>query len=218
MKSIMKFDKTKDAAVDVVEGAVDLLASSFLHGILASDVVKAIPGVKVTLAMVEGVNNIRSFYLLKKLDAFLDVMSTVSEEKRKEMVDKLQSSKFCDHVGMILLEKLERSEAQKKPRMIGLVFKALANEVCNVNEFDMLTNVIERLPLSSINYLSEFSSSTQPDELKKIPEYVRQSFMVSGLAYGSALLSGGFDFNPNALCHLLVRILDESSFDELSEK
>jgi hypothetical protein len=136
---------------------------------------------------------------------FLEELSAINQVQRQAMINKLTESGYCEDVGETILEMLDRSDVNQKPKMIGLVFKALIEEKCTVDELYAMVATIEHLSLPALQRLPDFAKTSSMEQVNQlIPEYMQQLYMANGVARSAALLGSGFAINPNEFCQLLV--------------
>ncbi len=129
-----------DISKDLVESSID----SFL----SDGILKEIPIVKSILGIIKVSSNISEYLFLKKIISFLNEIKEIDPKKRKEEIDKIDSSeRYRIKVGEKLLYILDRSDDYEKAEYIAKLFVALLEEKISYDDFIRGSNAINTLSI-----------------------------------------------------------------------
>lgn len=158
---MIKRNNLDDLSVDVIDGlcsskltdlSVDL-AEITLDAIINNEVLKSIPVVKSLLAIIETTQNISNYLFLKKIVVFLSNIKKVSARKRKEMINKIDSSKeYKVKVGETLLNLLDKCDSTEKAAYLGTWFAAFLKGKISYGLFLNGAHIINNVFLHDFEY------------------------------------------------------------------
>lgn len=132
-------------SVDLTEFTLDQLVD---EGVL-----EGIPIIRSIYQVGKTAIRIRDMLFLKKIIYFLAEIKEVPKEKRKQMVDVINSSeKYRTKVGEKLLFIIDRCEDHEKAAIIAKLFKAFINEKIDYNDFLRLANIIDRIMIEDLDW------------------------------------------------------------------
>ena len=186
-------------------------AETGLDTILLDGVLKEIPFVNSLVAVTEVGLALSDRILVNKLLKFIVELSDVSNETRREMIDRLENDiLFEQKVGEHILELLERIEGHRKPQMFARVFSAYASKKIDSTTLLRLNYAIERLPTSEIQHVRPFYNRSKETPFLA-DEYTSQALVTSGLPKINAGTGGVFHQNTE-LCNIFLDLeLDQTS-------
>lgn len=124
------------------------VAEVSLDALLESDgLARDLPVVGALVGLWNVGTEVRNRLLAEKIVRFLEQLSSLEQEERDTMIQKLdQDAGFRNRVGERLLEILDRVTVDKQPEMIGKVFAAFARGEVSELELKRLVVAIERVP------------------------------------------------------------------------
>src|SRR5690242_13937745 len=97
-------------------------AQRALEVITGSDVLKAIPVVKLAVVAIQAALSVRDEILLKKLETCLTALADVPAEDRRLMLTDIEASpRYRRRVGEHIVELLDRMDSHRKPATVGEV-------------------------------------------------------------------------------------------------
>jgi hypothetical protein len=113
---------------------------------------------------------IRDGLLTQKLAAFLAGVSSVSREKREEMLSLLEAESRPERIGELLFAHLDRFESAEKARLLAKAFRLMAEGVINADEFLRVGLVLENLPRRDLSTIASWRTTdpnAQVDRIKR---------------------------------------------------
>ena len=124
-----------------------------LDSILKNEALKSIPVVKSLLAIIETTQNISNYLFLKKIVVFLSNIKKVSAKKRKEMINKIDTSKeYKVKVGETLLNLLDKCDSTEKAAYLGTWFTAFLKGKISYGMFLNGAHIINNVYLHDLEY------------------------------------------------------------------
>lgn len=172
---------------------------------LSEGLLRDLPFVGTLVAIGRVGFNINDRLLIRKLVLFLGPLDKVPPQKRREMVERLESDpKYGRKVGEHLIELLDRIESHRKPQMVAAVFRAYAEGAIDAVMLHRLNYAIERLPSADVGAVREFRDQT-PNERTKLSVVTLQSLMNAGLANAVSGF-GSLVYEPNEVCEGFLQL------------
>jgi hypothetical protein len=129
-------DALNDSAAEIGERAVAILTES--------EILERIPVLKLGVAAARIVESIRGQALLKKLDAFVRGLNSVTREQRAEMISRpSEDQEYSETVGEYLIEYIDRLTGRRKALMSAAAFAEFARREIDRPMFYSLTHAVE---------------------------------------------------------------------------
>lgn len=162
-KSIEKTvqDGLESATMDLTIDYAELALDSFLD----NGIIKEIPIVKSVVGVIRGGMKIREIHFAKKLLTFLKEFHSakLEESKRVEFQKKFKSdNKYRNSVVEQIMILNERVLDIEKSKILANLFASHLNDKFNWQAFLSLAHCVERLNLTTIDYLDEIAKEETP--------------------------------------------------------
>lgn len=159
-----------DISKDLVEASIDSL--------LADGILKEVPIVKSIIGIVKVSSNISEYLFLKKIISFLNEIKEIDPKKRKEEIDKIDSSeKYRIKVGEKLLYILDRSDDHEKAEYIAKLFVALLERQISYDDFIRGSNAINTLSIPDFKLFLSYDKNKDTIYLEDASLFVAVGFM-----------------------------------------
>ena len=132
--------------------------------------------------------SVRDILLFKKLGKFLWSLRDIPQEKRIELIQKLEKDSHCkSDIGAKIMLLLERADDFEKPKMIANAFKAYLNDELSYNQLQKINFAIDHLFVDDIEEFRLFYRN--PEHL--MDESSHQNIALCGFAYLIQVMGGG---------------------------
>ncbi|PIQ68263.1 MAG: hypothetical protein COV91_05030 [Candidatus Taylorbacteria bacterium CG11_big_fil_rev_8_21_14_0_20_46_11] len=175
------------------------LAEIGIDSILNQGLLKEIPIVSTIANLSKVGANIHDRLFLKKVLSFLNQMKSVSVDKRKEMIDKIDSSsKYRIKVGEKLLYIIDSCEDYEISELVSIVFKSYIQEKISYDDFLKVSTILSKINKSDFDWF--------------VAERKNHSFDLDDV--GDLISSGLFELHYEKVS---VSVEDESDYDLLQE-
>lgn len=153
LENSLKKDNLKNLMLGVGEVGLD--------SIMEIGVWRDIPILSTLLSSIKSIENVRDALFAKKLISFLTELSEIPIEKRKEMIESIESSgDYQLNVGEKLIYIIERSEDHFSSKIIAVFFAAFIDEQITYDQFLRISRIIDNM------YINDFLSFA--DELSTL--------------------------------------------------
>jgi len=96
---------------------------------------------------------------LRKMLLFLSESSKLSDEARKDIIEKLDDEDYQAESGEKLIAIIDKLETGSKSILLGRALALFGNKIINKDEFWRVSFIIERLPMSDIIALKEWKET-----------------------------------------------------------
>lgn len=127
-----------DSLIELSEYSID--------EIVKNDTIKQIPIIKTLFAVIQTGLNIRDRLFLKKIAVFLAGISHIPEDKRQEMIDKIDNSKkYRIRVGEKLLYILDNCDDYINAENIAKLFSAMISGEISYEEYLGTSRIVSRI-------------------------------------------------------------------------
>ena len=121
------------------------LAESLTDSMLDDSLAKEIPIIGTVVGIYKTAIGIRERLFLKKVIYFIAELGSISKDKRKKLITKIDSSKkYRTKVGEKLLYIIDKCEDHEKVKLISRLFLAFLKEEINYSEFLRSASIIDR--------------------------------------------------------------------------
>ena len=186
----------------VIQNAGEIGIDSFLDDGLW----KSIPILGTILAIGKTWGNVRDYLFAKKMFAFLQSISSLSERDRQKLIHRLDADeKFSNYAGEQIIELLSRIDSERKAVLAATALKLYAREEIDSVQLQRINYAIDRFMLCDTEEFRSFCSKTG---VKTDANPAKANFINSGLAYvPSGWGAGGVAQTETA--PLFLRVLEE---------
>jgi hypothetical protein len=175
VKNSLRSSELQSAGKDLFEVALD---STLQEGVL-----KDVPVFGTVVGLIRAAGSVRDAFLIHKMHRFLSSLSTLSDQERKDMVNRLDGDAvFRGRVGEGVIEIIDRLEATRKPEMLAKIFGAFAVGRISPLELHRLIYAVERIPVHEIDSVREYLAST-PLARDTMNQESLQALIAAGLAF-----------------------------------
>ena len=200
----MNSDETQNRATDALNDSAAELGEQAVAILTDMEVLAHIPVLKLGVAAVRIAESIRGQALLKKIDAFVRGMDSVTREQRVEMILRLSEDReYSETVGEYLVEYLDRINGRRKALMSAAAFTAFARREIDRPMLYSLNHAVEMvLP----NYLGCARNLVEEGPFFRADHYLKddpmknrayrpgvaslQALAAAGLVYSQAVFDG----------------------------
>lgn len=132
------------------------LSELVLDRLLDDGLVKDIPIVGTIFSAGKAIVGIKDRLFLKKVIYFISELSEISQSKRKEMIERINTSgDYKLKVGEKLLFIIERCEDHEKAAIIAKMFAAFIKEQITYEEFLRAASIIDRVMQNDLLWVLE---------------------------------------------------------------
>lgn len=133
----------EDKLIDIFTDYSEIVIDNLFDG--DNEILKEIPLVKSINSIIQFKNSLDEKIFIKKITKFLYSLKEIPQEKKFEMISKVDNSEvYKQKVGEKLLEILNRIESDLKPTIVGNLFKAFVEEEISYETFLRLSFIVEK--------------------------------------------------------------------------
>lgn len=167
------------------------LAEFFADGVdLLLDVAECIPAVGLSLKAAQTYRRISDRLYIRKVEGFLNEISKVTPQQRKDFYDREESSGQTERFGEAVILILDKLDEMRKPPIIGRLMAAyMRGEITREQAF-RLSAAVNRAFYDDLLYLTKFVEGVQGEM-----EPAADSLFALGLLSNRGLVAGTIDFN-----------------------
>ncbi|WP_405210564.1 hypothetical protein [Dokdonia sp. Asnod2-E02] len=116
---------------------------------------------------------------LRKMLLFLSESSKLSDEARKDIIEKLDEEDYQAESGEKLIAIIDKLETGSKSILLGRALALFGNKIINKDEFWRVSFIIERLPMSDIIALKEWKET----DLNKVFDIRKHLYLSVGIGW-----------------------------------
>ena len=200
----MNSDEREHRATDALNDPAGELGEQAMAILTDMEVLAHIPVLKQGVAAARIIDSIRGQALLKKLDAFVRGLDSVTRAQRVDMISRLSEDReYSETVGEHLIEYLDRIDGRRKALMSAAVFAAFAQREIDRPMLYSLNHAVEIVMLnylrSARNLVEEGPFFSAEGYLKEDPTKNRayrpriaslQALAAAGLVYSQGVFDG----------------------------
>jgi hypothetical protein len=177
--------------------------------LLDSGLFKDIPVLSTMLSIGKTCGNIRDYFFAKKMLTFLQSISSLSENERQKLVDRLDADeKFGKYAGEQIIELLSRIDSERKAILVATALKLYTREEIDFLQLQRINCAIDRFILDDKNEFFFFCGENGSKEASDA-DPASANFINAGLTSIAAGWGGGVTIYPNETAHLFLRVLEE---------
>lgn len=163
-----------------LDGLIELSEYS-IDEIIKNDTIKQIPVIKTLFAVIQTGLNIRDRLFLKKITVFLAGISHIPEDKRQEMINKIDNSKkYRIRVGEKLLYILDNCDDCINAENVAKLFSAMISGEISYEEYLGASRIVSRVSADELKLFID--SHYEPPALS----YEAISLLHTGLVFVDA--------------------------------
>ena len=145
---------------DLTKVSAGILESIIDEGLLEDGILKEIPILGSIIGLGKTVSSVKDYLFAKKIVGFLSGVANISQEKRNEIISKIDSDpNYKQTVGSKLLYIIDNSQDHLSSSLIAKLFVAFLNEELTYKEFCKAS-----LILNNIDYFDLQEFLEIPDE------------------------------------------------------
>ncbi|MGX9727472.1 MAG: hypothetical protein ACTFAK_09185 [Candidatus Electronema sp. VV] len=174
--------------------------------LLDNGVLKDVPILSTILAIGKTWGNARDYIFAKKMIAFLQSISSLSEKERQQLIHRLDADeKFGKYAGEQIIDLLSRIDSERKAILLATALKFYAREEIDSLQLQRINYAIDRFILCDIE---EFRAFCNVSGINTTANPAPANFINAGLAYvPSGWGAGGVSQTETA--PLFLRVLEE---------
>lgn len=180
-----------------------------IDSLLDKGLIKDIPVLNWMLAVGKTWSNIRDYLFAKKMFAFLQSISSLSENERQKLIHRLDTDeKLSNYAGEQIIELLSRIDSERKAILAATALKLYAREEIDSLQLQRINHAIDRFILCDIDKFRSFCKEREairPEEDN--PEIA--NFTNAGLVYVESGWGIAGTVSPNATASLFFLVLEE---------
>ena len=129
------------------------LSEVFLDELMDNGIAKHIPIIGTVVGLGKTALGIKERLFLKKIIYFISELKNIPPDKRRRMIEKIDSSgKFRTKVGEKLLFIIDNCEDHEKAQVIARLFTAFLSQKLSYQEFLRSSSIVERTMLEDLNW------------------------------------------------------------------
>jgi hypothetical protein len=133
------------------------LSEVFLDELMDNGIVKDIPIIGTVVGLGKATLGIKERLFLKKIIYFISELKNIPPDKRRRMIDKIDSSgKFRTKVGEKLLFIIDSCEDHEKAQVIARLFASFISQKLSYQEFLRSSCIVERTMLEDLNWFVDY--------------------------------------------------------------
>lgn len=208
--SLLRIDETSDSsiqnlAVEYGEMAVDQL--------IEDDLLREVPLIGTGVKVIKVIVAVKDVIFQRNLTRFRYHLGDVSEEKKRDFINKLErDDDYRQKVGENLVLLLHRIDDVRKCEVIARIFRAFLEGTLTEQQFEKLRVAVDRMRYYDLPALVDFYSDSPSEEILS-NDSLRQEFLHWGLAdfeFADGLTFGkaGY-YKKNIIGELFVRIAQD---------
>lgn len=152
-----KVDLLGAVASDISQISADILEAGF-DQLFKDGFLKDIPFFGIGFKVYALLQNASGFFFTKKLLKFLFQLKDISEQQRKDFVEKLEKEQSARKAGEVVLFVLSRLDDVDKATIIGNLLRAVILENISFSMFTRLANIVDKVFLEDLIKLKDNDS------------------------------------------------------------
>lgn len=172
--------------------------------LLDEGLLKDIPVLNWILAVGKTWGNARDYLFAKKMFAFLQDISSLTENERRQLIPRLDTDeKFGKYAGEQIIELLSRIDSERKAILVATALKLYAREEIDSVQLQRINYAIDRFMLCDTDAFRSFCNKGNTDA-----DPATANFINAGLAYVPSGHSVG-GVSPTETAPLFLQVLEE---------
>jgi hypothetical protein len=159
------------------------LAETFSDTLLKDGILKDIPIIGTLVGLAKGALSLNERLLIKKLLYFISELNDIDQEKRDELISRIDNSqKEKIKVGERLLYIIDKSEDHLTAKYIAIIFKSVLKEQISYADFLRCSSIINKIFIHDLEAFIE-------EDIKDIEKIHRQNTGLSD--FQNSLITAG---------------------------
>ncbi|MBW8002990.1 MAG: hypothetical protein FVQ80_13395 [Planctomycetes bacterium] len=160
---------------EIVDFSSDYIETLIDSGV-SDGIVKDIPIIGTVLSIYRTSKSVRDYIFAKNIMLFLSSIDNISAEKRKAMINKLETNERLGmKCGSFLISVLSKLDTSEKAKLSGFIFKKYINgEIDGYNNLKLIS-LVEKMFWPDIK---EFALA---DDIKQVSRYIIDNLISLGL-------------------------------------
>ena len=127
------------------------LAEVFTDSLMKDGIARDIPIIGTVIGLGKASIGIKESMFLKKIIHFISELKNISITKRREMIEKIDTSgEFKIRVGEKLLYIIDKCEDHEKSQLIAILFSAFLSEKISYEEFLRASHIVDQVILEDL--------------------------------------------------------------------
>ena len=170
---------------------------------ITNEILKAIPGLKILMAVFQSTKNVRESFEIDKMFRFLGDIGAIDPKTRTKMMDRLEKEeKYKKMTAEQMLLHLSRHDHIDKSSMLAKAIIAYNDEKVDSETLHRLAVAIDRIVLVDLPHLKRFCLEWNSQSSPFSPE-IQQNFINSLLATSQSQTGGSLAY-PTPLCRIFI--------------
>jgi hypothetical protein len=171
LKDTISSSELKNIGLDIGEITID--------SILKDGVLKDIPIIGSLAGIWKTGIAVNDYLFLRKLVAFLNESSKLSEKKRVKLIENLEDDSYQKEAGEKLIAIIDNLETKSKAVLLGKALNLFGQGVITKEAFWSVAFIIEKIPMQDIRALKYWRDK----DLNKVTDIRRQLYLSVGIGW-----------------------------------
>jgi len=171
LKDTISSSELKNIGLDIGEITID--------SILKDGVLKDIPIIGSLAGIWKTGIAVNDYLFLRKLVAFLNESSKLSEKKRLKLIENLEDNSYQKEAGEKLIAIIDNLETKSKAVLLGKALNLFGQGVITKEAFWSVAFIIEKIPMQDIRALKYWRDK----DLNKVTDIRRQLYLSVGIGW-----------------------------------
>ncbi len=197
LKETISLSNLKDVGIEIGEVTLD--------SIMNEGILKDIPIIGILTGIWKTGVTIKDYLFLKKMLLFLNESSSLSEEHRIGIIEKLEDEHYQAEAGEKLISTIDKLETGSKAKMLGKAICLFGRSHISKEEFWRVSFIIEKLPMSDILALTDWKDT----DLNKVENVRKHLYLSVGIGWFVLNVSSTGFIWQDRLCEIFANGLIE---------
>jgi hypothetical protein len=171
LKDTISSSELKNIGLDIGEITID--------SILKDGVLKDIPIIGSLAGIWKTGIAVNDYLFLRKLVAFLNESSKLSEKKRLKLIENLEDDSYQKEAGEKLIAIIDNLETKSRAVLLGKALNLFGQGVITKEAFWSVAFIIEKIPMQDIRALKYWRDK----DLNKVTDIRRQLYLSVGIGW-----------------------------------
>ncbi|MDW3209279.1 MAG: hypothetical protein R8N23_05400 [Reichenbachiella sp.] len=169
---------------------------------------KEIPLISTITSLYKLSNSIQDKIFYRKVAKFLSEIENFTQNELDDIMLRIEADKeYSENFGLILLEIIDKTNGDKKPKLLSILFSAFGNKMISLDEFFKFSNIINLAHISDLKKLTtkKIISSEQASAVLGLG--IIQLISMSGkVQFGG--MTGGLHYSLNETGKKFISIIE----------
>ncbi|MBZ9632210.1 hypothetical protein LB465_15620 [Salegentibacter sp. LM13S] len=171
LKETISSSELKNIASDIGEITID--------SILKDGILKDFPIIGSLTGIWKTGVAVNDYLFLRKLIAFLNESSKLSEKKRLKLIENLEQEDYQKEAGEKLIAIIDNLETKSKAILLGKALNLFGQDIITKEAFWSIAFIIEKIPMEDIRALKSWKQT----DLNKVTDIRRQLYLSVGIGW-----------------------------------